>query len=87
MDAFKRLIREYNLLSAAIIATVGFTMVMGWVVLDDVQMGGLLGVIAAWLLVLRFLVTPVNDPNLPIGTVVNRNSSAPTGVVVPQTDE
>lgn len=87
-DAIKRLLREYNMLSAAIIATVGFGMVMEWVVLTDVQMGGLLGLIAAWLLVLRFLVTPTGDPSgIAMGTRVNvHTDKLPTGVVVPVED-
>lgn len=32
----------------------------------------------------RDRVTPVAAPNLPIGTVVNAGTPAPTGVVVPQ---
>ena len=82
MEAIKRLLREYNLISAAVTATIGFALIMGWVVLSQEQMGGLLGLAAAWLLVLRFLVTPVASPNLPIGTIVNEHSDAPTGVVV-----
>lgn len=79
----KALVREYNLLSAAVVATVAFAQLMGWISLDNDQMAGLLGLIAAWLLVLRFLVTPTSDPQLPIGTVVNANTDkAVTGIVV-----
>jgi len=81
-EPIKRLLREYNLVSAAIIASVGFAMVMEWLKLTEVQMGGLLGAIAAWLLVLRFLVTPVASPSLPVGTVVNEHSDEPTSTVV-----
>jgi hypothetical protein len=35
-------------------------------------------------LMTRDKVTPVADPNLPIGTLVNRDDSAPTGIVTEQ---
>jgi len=86
MDAIKRLLREYNLLSAAVVATLAFASLMGWLQLSNEQWGGMLGVVAAWLLVLRFVVTPTADPRLPIGTVVNGSTAnAPTGVVVEMT--
>jgi len=86
MDAIKRLLREYNLLSAAVVATLAFASLMGWLQLSNEQWGGMLGVVAAWLLVLRFVVTPTADPRLPIGTVVNASTAnAPTGVVVEMT--
>ena len=75
MTGVKRLLREYNLLSAAVTATIAFAMLMGWISLDEDQMAGLLAVIAAWFAVLRFLVTPVVSAVLPSGTVV----SSPTG--------
>ena len=78
MNALKRLLREYNLISAAIIATLAFFSLMGWITLSQEQWGGLLGVVAAWLLVMRFLVTPVNDPVLKPGTTVNANTERPT---------
>jgi hypothetical protein len=80
-DAVQRLLREYNLISAAIVATLGFASLMGWFTLTSEQWGALLGVVAAWLLVMRFLVTPVNDPVLKPGTVINANSTYPTTVV------
>lgn len=84
MEAIKRLFREYNLVSAAVTATVAFALIMGWIDLTDVQMGGLLGLLAAWMLVIRFLVTPVSDPTLPVGTIVNANSpNLPTSEVTP----
>ena len=85
-EALRRLLREYNLISAAIVATVAFASLMGWVNLTSEQWGGLLGVIAAWLLVMRFIVTPVNDPVLKPGTTVNEYSDYPT-VVVPAEPE
>ena len=86
MEALKRLLREYNLVSAAVIATLGFAMVMEWISLTEVQMGGALGVIAAWLLVLRFIVTPVSSPVLKPGTTVNLDSDKyPTATVVTNT--
>jgi hypothetical protein len=81
-DGLRRLLREYNLISAAIISTLAFGSMMGWFTLSSEQWGGLLALVAAWLLVMRFLVTPVNDPILKPGTVINANSDYPS-VVVP----
>ena len=81
-DALKRLLREYNLVSAAVVATLSFASLLGIITLSSEQWGALLGLVAAWLLVLRFLVTPVSDPELPVGTVVNANSKLPTSTVV-----
>ena len=86
-EALKRLLREYNLVSAAVIATIGFAMVMEWISLTEVRMGAALGLIAAWLLVMRFLVTPIASPVLPVGTIVNATSTLPTSVVVEETPE
>lgn len=77
-EALKRLLREYNLISAAVVATLGFASLMGWFTLTSEQWGALLGVVAAWLLVLRFLVTPINDPILKPGTTVNARTENPT---------
>lgn len=68
MSGIKKLLREYNLISAALVATVGFALAMEWIVLTEVQIGALLGLLAAWLLVMRFIVTPTADPILPDGT-------------------
>ena len=76
MEGLKKLLREYNLLSAAVTATIAFAMLMGWISLTEDQMAGLLGLIAAWFAVLRFLVTPVASAMLPTGTVVR----SPTGI-------
>lgn len=40
------------------------------------------GLVVIGALMIRERVTPVADPRLPIGTVVNEHSDAPTGVVV-----
>jgi len=78
-----RLLREYNLLSAAIVATFAFASLMGWLTLSQEQWGGLLGLIAAWLLVMRFIVTPTSSPVLEPGTVVNAGTNKyPTATVV-----
>ena len=87
MEALQRLLREYNLISAAIIATLAFFSLMGWISLTQEQWAGLLGIVSAWLLVMRFIVTPVNDPVLKPGTTVNLNSTKyPTATVVANTE-
>jgi hypothetical protein len=75
LNGVKKLLREYNLLSAAVTATIAFAMLMGWISLTEDQMAGLLALVAAWFAVLRFLVTPVASAVLPAGTVVR----SPTG--------
>ena len=77
-EGLKRLLREYNLISAAIVATVSFGSIMGWFTLNSDQWSALLGLIAAWMLVMRFLVTPVQDPVLKPGTTVNARTDTPT---------
>jgi hypothetical protein len=77
-----RLLREYNLISALVVAGLGMALALGWVSLDESQMAAVLGFIAAVLLVLRFMVTPTASPNLPIDTLVNEFSDADTGIVV-----
>lgn len=77
-EALKRVLREYNLLSSAITLTIAFVLIMGWVELSTEQNGALLAALGAWMLVLRFLVTPVNDPVLKPGTTVNANTDRPT---------
>ena len=82
MDNLKRLLREYNLISAAVIGTLGFATLMEIVVLTETQMAGALGLISVWMLVLRFLVTPVASAVLPKGTEVNANDpDRPTTVI------
>jgi len=80
-DALKRLFREYQLISGAIIATLAVAVAMDWVTITDEQWPIVLSAIVAWLLVLRFLSTPVSDPVLRPGTMVNVDSSWPTSVV------
>lgn len=50
---------------------------------DELVLLGIVCYIASGAIVKKF-VTPVANPNLPVGTVVNATSSAPTSVVVPQ---
>ena len=82
MTAIQRLIREYNLISALVVAGLGMALALGWVELDEAQMAAVLGFIAALLLVLRFLVTPVASPVLPVGsTVYDPATKQPVNVV------
>lgn len=82
MDMLKRLFREYQLVSGAIIATLAMAVALDWVSISNDQWPIVLGAIVAWLLVLRFLSTPVNDPILAPGTIVNASTAKyPTSVV------
>ena len=83
MEAIKRLLRESHLLTSAVTATVALLMGLDILVLTTQQVGLLLGALAAWLLVLRYLVTPVASPTLKPGTVVNADSNLPTSIVTP----
>ena len=84
-DAIKRLLRESHLLTSAVTATVALLMGLDILVLTTQQVGLLLGALAAWLLVLRYLVTPVASPSgLAMGTIVNADTDKlPTGIVTP----
>ena len=46
-----------------------------------------LGVASLVFVLLRFVVTPIASPVLPVGTIVNAASSLPTSVVVEETPE
>jgi hypothetical protein len=84
MEPLKRLFREYNLIVAALTAFFAMALGLGWITLTPEQLGLVLGFLAALMLVIRFLVTPVTDPNLPIRTAVNVNDpNVQTGIVVP----
>jgi len=83
MDILKKLIREYNLILAVVTTFIAMGIGLNWFVLDSTQIGLIMGFLAAVFVVLRFLVTPVNDPILEPGTIVNANTSKyPTSSVV-----
>jgi hypothetical protein len=78
-----RIVREPQAIVALLTLLVAAGGIFDWWTLTPQQYEWVLAVIGAVILVLRQYVTPVHDPNLPIGTIVNANTdSQPTGVVV-----
>ena len=84
MVIVNRIVREPAALIGLVTLALAGGSIFGWWELNQQQFEWLLAILGALILVLRQYVTPVSDPNLPIGTVVNANSDQPTGVVVPQ---
>jgi len=84
MTIVNRIVREPAALIGLITLLLAAGSIFGWWTLSAQQHEWILAVLGAIILVLRSYVTPVSDPNLPIGTVVNANSSQPTGIVVEQ---
>lgn len=84
MEIIKKVIREYNVIMAVITAFVGMALGLGWFELTTEQVGLVFAFVAAIFVLLRFIVTPVNDPVLAPGTVVNASSTKypPATVVI-----
>lgn len=83
MDIVNRIVREPAALIGFVTLVVASGSIFGWWNITTAQADWILAIVGASILLLRSYVTPVSDPNLPIGTIVNaRSSSAPTGVVV-----
>ena len=82
MTILNRIVREPAALIGLVTLTIAGGMVFDWWSITSQQMEWVLAFLGALILVLRVYVTPVNDPNLPIGTIVNANSDQPTGIVV-----
>ena len=85
MTIINRIVRE----PAALIGLITLGLAAGsifdlWSITPE-QANWVLAIVGAAILFLRSYVTPVSDPNLPIGTVVNANSTQPTGIVVEKT--
>lgn len=86
-DVIRQIVRNATPLTGLVTAVIGLAIAMDWVALTDVQIGAIMGVLGAAILALRAWTTPVDDPVLPIGTIVNANTnSQPTGVVMLQSD-
>jgi hypothetical protein len=87
-DIIKRIARQPAKLLAFVQAVVGFGLVAGFFQAENIDQitGALLLLLSAGFAVISEYVTPIDDPNLPIGTVVNANSDTPTGVVVAASD-
>ena len=86
MSIINRIIREPAALTGLITLLLAAGGVFGWWTLTSDQYNWVLALLAAIILVLRQYVTPVGDPNLPIGTIVNANSDQPTGIVIAKPD-
>ena len=86
MDILVRIIREPAALIGLITLALAGGSIFGLFDLNKEQAEWIIAIVGAAVLVLRSYVTPVGDPNLPIGTVVNANSSQPTGIVVERSD-
>ena len=84
MTILNRIVREPAALLGLVTLLLAAGGVFGWFSLTQEQYQWVLALLGALVLVLRQYVTPVNDPNLPIGTVVNANSDQTTGIVVPR---
>lgn len=82
MQILNRIIREPAALIGLVTLVLAGGSIFDWWTLTQEQYQWLLALLGALILVLRQYVTPIGDPNLPIGTIVNANSSQPTGVVV-----
>ena len=86
MAILNRIVREPAALIGLITLLLAAGGVFGWWTLTSDQYNWALAFIAAAILVLRQYVTPINDPVLPLNTIVNANSDQPTGIVVPIKD-
>lgn len=75
MDALLRLLREPNLILAAVTAGIAMAVGLDWIELTTDQQALVLAFIAAMLIIVRQLVTPVSDPRLANGTPVNGGAS------------
>ena len=85
MTIVNRIVREPQAIVGLITLLVAAGGIFGWWSLTSQQYEWVLAVVAAVILVLRQYVTPVADPVLPPGTVVNAHTDAyPTSVVTPQ---
>ena len=86
MDALKtfiqRLTRNSNPLTGLVTATIGMFIMFDIANFTDLQVGAILTFVGAVVLFMSAYITPVYDPRLPIGTMVNATTDGmPTGVV------
>jgi hypothetical protein len=84
MAVLNRIIREPAALVGLVTLVLAGGSIFDWWTLTQEQFQWLLALLGALILVLRQYVTPISDPNLPIGTIVNANSPQTTGIVVAQ---
>lgn len=88
MTILQRIARQPAKLLAAVQALIGLGLILGWFKADNIDAitGAVLLALSAVLAAISEYVTPVSDPNLPVGTIVNANSTEPTAVVVDVAD-
>lgn len=80
----QRVTRNSNPLIGLVTATIGLLIMFEVVNLTDLQTGAILTFVGAAVLFISAYITPVSDPRLPIGTIVNGTSnSMQTGIVTP----
>jgi hypothetical protein len=82
----QRVARNSNPLTGLVLATIGLLIIFSVVQLTDVQIGVIMTFVGSLVVFISAYMTPVDDPRLPIGTIVNETSSAPTGIVVDASD-
>jgi hypothetical protein len=82
MTILNRIVREPAALLGLVTLLLAAGGVFGWFSLTQEQYQWVLALLGALVLVMRQYVTPVNDHNLSIGTIVNANSDQTTGIVV-----
>ena len=85
MDVLKKVLREYTLIMGAVTAGLAMALGLGWIELEPEQFGLVMAFMATIFVLLRFVVTPIASPVLPVGTIVNANSTLPTSTVVEET--
>lgn len=79
----QRVTRNSTPLTGLVTASIGLLIIFNIVSFSDIQVGAILTFVGALVLFLSSYITPISDPRLPIGTVVNAtDTSSPTGVVV-----
>ena len=83
----QRISRNSTPLTGLVTATLGLVIIFDIVSISDIQTGAILTFVGALVLFLSAYTTPVADPRLAIGTLVNGTSDAPTGVVVSLSDD
>jgi len=85
VDILLRIARQPAKLLSAIQAVIGLGLLAGWIDLGtdpNQAVGVILLAISAILAAVSEYLTPTKDPQLPIGTMVNANTSKlPTGIV------
>ncbi len=88
-DILTRIARQPAKLLAFVQAVIGFGLVAGLFKAENIDQltGALLLLLSAGFAVISEYVTPIDSPQLPIGTIVNADTdSKPTGVVVAASD-